>query len=47
MLFIEEQMINFLFDDVAKTTSKWRNAIFKEQWLYLNGNQGFRQQKAT
>lgn len=46
MLPIEEQTIMFLFDDAAKT-SKWRNATFKEQWLYLNGNQGFREQKAT
>ena len=47
MLPTEEQMINFLLDDVAKTTTKWRNATFKEQWLYLSGNRGFRKQTAT
>lgn len=42
----EEQTIMFLSDDAAKT-SEWRNTTFKEQWLYLKGSQGFREQKAT
>ena len=42
-----EQMINLLFDNVGKTTSKWENATFKEQWLDLNGNQRFREQTTT